>query len=286
MRKALAIALICWMPLKLSALPTGNPAEASLLIDGIFLPGSLNPCVPCRSWYDFLSLRVGFYGDYIFDRHLVTRSPESRNIADTEIYTNASFFALNFYDCIDFFAILGVSEFHFDARQSLLGITATNIPLRIESDTHFSWSLGSRLTFWEKGCFALGAEVQYFNTQPDLNFLHLESLPPIYLDGYKLNYQEWQAGLGIAYRVNIHWHSTALVPYAAIKWSRVRFDMEPQALGSLFEEAAASLFRGKNGRNWGYALGLSLIGCNKTSVTVEGRLLDEQAIFVNTQFRF
>ncbi len=57
------------------ALPVGNPAEASLLTNGIFFsPGvNCNPCDPCFSWFDIWSLKLGFYGDYVFNRHLKIR---------------------------------------------------------------------------------------------------------------------------------------------------------------------------------------------------------------------
>jgi len=49
---------------------------------------------------------------------------------------------------------------------------------------------------------------------------------------------------------------------------------------------ALTFFNLRSERNFGYAFGLTLLGCNKTSVTVEARFIDEKALYVNGQFRF
>ncbi|ROT50700.1 major outer membrane porin, partial [Chlamydia trachomatis] len=57
----------------LQALPVGNPAEPSLMIDGILWEGfGGDPCDPCTTWCDAISMRMGYYGDFVFDRVLKT----------------------------------------------------------------------------------------------------------------------------------------------------------------------------------------------------------------------
>ncbi len=122
----------------LQALPVGNPAEPSLLIDGVMFEGLQgDPCDPCISFCDSISLRAGFYGDYVFDRSLKTDvnklftmgkafsgAAKDLTIADVpedsvsnvaygqhlhnaELYTNAAFLALNIWDRFDIFCTLG-----------------------------------------------------------------------------------------------------------------------------------------------------------------------------------
>ncbi len=53
------------------ALPIGNPSEASLCTQGVFFGGSnCNTCDPCFCWFDAWSLRLGYYGDFVFNRNL------------------------------------------------------------------------------------------------------------------------------------------------------------------------------------------------------------------------
>ncbi len=125
----------------LQALPVGNPAEPSLMIDGILWEGfGGDPCDPCTTWCDAVSLRLGYYGDYVFDRVLKTdvakmfemgaaptkadgaldadptQSTERANPAygkhfqDAEMFTNAAFMALNIWDRFDVFCTLGATN--------------------------------------------------------------------------------------------------------------------------------------------------------------------------------
>lgn len=126
----------------LQALPVGNPAEPSLMIDGILWEGfGGDPCDPCTTWCDAVSLRLGYYGDYVFDRVLKTDvakdfemgaaptkqdtdklqtaplTPISRenpaygkHFQDAEMFTNAAFMALNIWDRFDVFCTLGATN--------------------------------------------------------------------------------------------------------------------------------------------------------------------------------
>lgn len=126
----------------LQALPVGNPAEPSLMIDGILWEGfGGDPCDPCTTWCDAVSLRLGYYGDYVFDRVLKTdvvkmfdmgAAPETtdtdklandpttptprpnpaygKHFQDAEMFTNAAFMALNIWDRFDVFCTLGATN--------------------------------------------------------------------------------------------------------------------------------------------------------------------------------
>lgn len=263
------------------ALPVGNPSDASLLCDGLIWEGHCGDfCDPSLTWCDAFSIRVGFYGDYVFNRHMRTNGhdlPHS-DIEHTKISTNAALIVANFWDRFDIFTTLGTTNFFLDTNEA----TFTSIGsgrLQLETSSHFSWSVGARGTIWECGCTSLGAEGQYFSTRPDIKRVTFESIESIYPDS-DAKYWEWQVGLGISHRINI------LVPYVAIKWSRAK-----QEFGNaLFPFAAgadlATIPNTKNKKHFGYAVGCSLIDCEKASLTVEGRFVDEKALYVNGQIRF
>lgn len=142
----------------LQALPVGNPAEPSLLIDGTMWEGtSGDPCDPCATWCDAISIRAGFYGDYVFDRVLKTdttktvedmaaaptaqanstqgtgiantQTAASRNnvaygkhIHDAEWATNSAYLALNIWDRFDVFCTLGASSGYFKAGSDAFSV--------------------------------------------------------------------------------------------------------------------------------------------------------------------
>lgn len=265
------------------ALPVGNPSDATLLCDGLLWEGHCgNPCDPCLTWSDAFSIRTGFYGDYVFNRHLRVNTHESKRVIEhTRLFTNAGFIAANFWDRLDLFTTLGASNlkidtnaFTFSNSLSLLGER-----VEVESDTRFSWSLGARGTIWECGCTTLGAEFQYFATKPKIDRITLGSFSSIYPANIDAKYWEWQAGLGLSHRINI------FVPYVAVKYDRARVNFDTAVLG-VGEGGTVTLFNLKSDKHWGYAVGVSLVDCEKASVTVEGRFADEKALYANGQIRF
>lgn len=262
------------------ALPVGNPSDASLLCDGLIWEGHCgDPCDPCLTWCDAFSVRIGFYGDYVFNRHMrVDRNESDAVIENTEIFTNAGFIAANFYDRLDFFATFGATNIFIDTNASAFsGFSGQRI--EIETETDFSWSLGVRGTIWECGCTTLGAEAQYFYTRPDIKRITIGAQNSIYDDDIlDAKYQEWQIGVGISHRINL------LVPYIAIKWSHAQLDLDEAMLPSPLE--TTDLYDLENQKNFGFAIGVSLVDCEKASLTVEGRFSDEKAVYVNGQIRF
>jgi major outer membrane protein len=273
------------------ALPVGNPSEASLFCDGIFWCGNgggcSDPCNPCGSWCDSFNFRAGFYGDYVFNRHLKTHGHRGGNrsrhhIDHTRINTNAAYMALNLCNRFDVFATLGQSNLWLEGNSSSFGLlTATGNRFTVETSTEFSWSVGGRATLWECGCTALGLEGQYFRTNPRVKTVILASTDTINPSGtprMNAQYNEWQVGLGVSHRINI------LVPYVAVKWSGADFQFKNFDSARDFFGANPSKYRNSN--RWGYAVGVSLVDCGKAALTVEGRFADEKALYVNGQVRF
>lgn len=270
------------------ALPVGNPSEASLLCDGLIWEGHCgDPCDPCLTWCDAFSFRVGFYGDYVFNRHLKVRNDllipgnNGRKIEHAEIYTNAGYIAANLWDRIDVFTTLGATNAYLRTNDVIFNPATRNGVLEVETTTSFSWSVGGRATLWECGCTSLGIEGQYFRTKPRIrritdftgSAVGTQSVYPD--DSLSARYQEWQVGLGVSHRIHM------FVPYIAVKWAGCRTNV----LGS-FETLPSDALSLRNDKRWGYAVGVSLVDCEKAALTVEGRFADEKAVYVNGQIRF
>ncbi len=262
------------------ALPIGNPADASLLCDGIIWEGYCgDPCDPCLTWCDAFSFRLGFYGDYVFNRHLEREGRFDDDIEHTEMNTNAALLVGNFWDRFDIFATLGATNIRIESNEKSFGVTGTG-RFVIQTETDFSWSIGVRGTVWECGCTTFGAEAQYFFTKPHITRVTRESQFSVYPASHlHAKYQEWQFGVGIAHRINL------LVPYMGIKWSHAQLDMD-NALISGLGGVSATLPDLENKKFFGYAVGVSLVDCEKVSITAEGRFSDEKAFHVNGQIRF
>lgn len=262
------------------ALPVGNPSDASLLCEGLFLEGYCGDfCDPCVTWFDAFNMRFGFYGDYVFNRHLeIDEHVDDSDIEKTEIFTNAGFIAANFWNRFDLFTTLGATNIFIDTNNKAFALGGSG-RFVIETETDFSWSVGVRATIWECGCTALGAEAQYFFTNPHITRVTDEAENSVYpAHNIHAKYTEWQIGVGISHRVNM------FVPYAAVKWTCAKLDFGEAVL--TIDGTDAELFNLDSDKFLGYCVGVSLLDCEKASLTVEGRWGDEKAIYTNGQIRF
>lgn len=281
MNKLLASIVACGITVSAFALPVGNPIDASILNNSIFWKERAYE--GCFSFCNSLSVDVGFYGDYVSDRRMRTDAsgyPDS-SIRKTSITTNAGYIAVNMWDCFGIFATLGASGFRVDAQQSNFEVitVGTDNALTFDTETDFSWSIGARTTIWNWCGFSFGAEFQYFQSCPSLNHLIIYNEPTLYLDGIDFEYREWQLGLGVTYPMCIGNSGIGVAPYAAIKGGRAWVEMD-----NAFVDNRRVMHDLDTQQGVGYALGMTLMGCNFCSATVEGRFADELAFHVKVAF--
>lgn len=260
--KKLFFAISLFFLSKLSALPLGNPADPSLLTDGIIYMGGekFGFC------HEDFSFRAGFYGDYVYNRHAkVEFLGRDREFGRFQIFTNAGYFVFNIWNKLDLFATLGASNISVQLNGGIFG-PSPGRQISSESSTCFSWSVGSRLALYEICSTVLGVEAQYFDMRPHIYRSTIGSLTSVY-DVTNTHYKEWQFGAGIAHKID------HFAPYIGAKWSNVHF----------FDSIPGPI---RNKKKFGYAIGVSIIACLKASLGVEVRLADEKALFVNGQIRF
>jgi hypothetical protein len=99
-----------------------------------------------------------------------------------------------------------------------------------------------------------------------------------------LKYREWQIGMGLAYRIVIMCPGTELIPYFAVKWARAIMNMDKFSIPS--GSNRNTFYNLDSDDNWGYAVGATLLGSHKISVTAEARFIGEKAFYINSQLRF
>lgn len=268
------------LSMSLEALPVGNPSPDAVLYG------------ECGVW----SLSLGYYGDFVFDRHLkVAAKSTPHTIHRTEIATQAAIVEVGYCNLFSLFATAGSSKFwisdtfkqHPFFSPGIGGDGQVAGLISAETDgANLSWSVGGRGTIWECGPFAFGCEGQYFYAPGHLNDIESYLVEP--LDSSKFYYHEWQLGIGVSYLVCIAERSY-LIPYAAFKYSQVRMKLSGNAQFygvSPFGFRLENLHSLKNEFDVGYALGLTLVGFDRLKVTVEGRFADELAVHVDASMRF
>lgn len=266
------------------ALPTGNPADPALTPQGLFwndecCEAPCDPCDPCGFDWD-VSLRLGFYGDYVFNRKLQLNGPTDSRIDDFELFTNAGLIVLNFWERLDIYTTLGATNMALSTNALDFGLIGLG-RLYLETESDFSWSVGVRGILWECGCTTVGLDARYFRTSPDIKRITVNETFSAYPEDLELEYREWQVSLGVSHRINM------FVPYVAVQWSKVDvdFDGDPFLIPGI-TVAALSPRDLEERHQWGYAVGVSLVDCDIMTLNVEGRFRNEKAISVNAQIRF
>jgi major outer membrane protein len=175
LKKIFLLPLLLLSPLY--ALPIGNPMDASLFRSGLFSGGCEEPksSEPCFNLWNLWNLRLGFYGDYVFNRHMELERRDRADIDDFEIFTNAGFFAINICNRLDLFTTVGATNIYLSANPKVFG-GDPETKLELSTESHFSWSVGGRLTIWNCECWYFGFEGQYFYTKPDVKHIFSEDL--------------------------------------------------------------------------------------------------------------
>jgi major outer membrane protein len=291
MKKWLIASFMLWNWGIAYALPVGNPAEPSLYQKGVFFPTVIyNPCDPCFRWFDAWALRLGYYGDFVFNRNLKIRGEglgQGYTMQKTTLTTNAGYIALSLADKLDIFGTLGESALSITTSEFSWFILGDSEG-RLNWETRFSWSAGARATLFSYKGWSLGAEGQYFQTEPHLtNYVsYFDGRFNYFNENNKMKYQEWQVGAGIAYTLRMCSSGVAIVPYGAAKASWCRLHTNNFQFIKTATEDLFTIFNLKDNKKWGFALGATMTFFDRAGITAEGRWGDEKALYINGQFRF
>jgi major outer membrane protein len=290
MKKLALFALTLFSCGAVYALPLGNPADASLYRDGIWWCGSAcDPCNPCISWCDALSLRLGFWGDYVFNRNLEIdgNGDNPGDIQTTRIMRNEGLIILNYCNWIDIFGTIGASNYSISTPDSSLLTAVGNdgdVLGELVFDPVTSYSAGIRATLWECDCFLFGIEAQWAGAQPRMGYyMNLGDGVVTYISPETLDYNEWQVGFGGSYRFD-NGYGTAFIPYVGVKVSGVKWAMDNFQYTA--EGTSYTLRNLKNKKTWGYAIGVTATVNETVGIGVEGRYGDEKALYANAELRF
>jgi len=285
------IALILLSCKSAFALPVGNPAEASLLTWGVINPSyACRNTNPCCFWFDNWALKIGYYGDFVFNRHLKVRGDplgQGEDIQKTQIFTNAGYLALNLCNKVDIFGTLGASRIMIRTNEASWFLSGA-AEGRLEWDSNFSWSAGARGTLYRANGFFFGVEGQYFQTNPNLKdyVSYAGGLFNYFNHGNNMSYKEWQAGVGVSYALTSSCPSFSVVPYVASKWAWTHFDTHDFTFVKTDTVDTLTIFNLKAAKWWGFAFGTTFVFWDLVDFTVEGRWGDESAFYVNGNCRF
>lgn len=242
----------------------------------LFLSSSLF-ALPIGDLYEatYSPYGIGFYGDYISNRHLQVDSNQSElQINKSSINTNAAYFSYNKFDRINLFGTLGASQINLVNQHQM----------HFKSQSALSYSFGFRAIALKFQAMAVGFEASYFSTKPEINSItHPSSIDINYLDGQSMLYRDWQIALAFSTQIPFS-SSTNLSTFVGVKYDRATLSM-----GDKIAELSTGVYNLntiKNDLPVGINFGMTLAGSGSWSISAEERLIDEKAFCITGQLHF
>ncbi len=253
---------LLFFPWPMAAMLIGNPAEPALGTTGIFTTP--------KAW---CTLRAAFFEDYIYhqrfqDEFKLEGSEHVKTFS--KLSTNAGMLTLNFKNRIDFYGIAGASRLQINQE--------------IYSKMQLAWGCGGKLVIFRTDRFYVGADIKYFETDQQPIYFLSEGLAFNLAGDFLLQYKETQTSVGFCFRTG------CIAPYIYATYLIAKFEPDPMIalarwpLSDLLIDVMCKSAILK--RRFGLGLGATLLSDGKSTLAVESRMFNQNAVDVNLEVRF
>lgn len=245
----------------LFALFVSNPSDPVLFKTGLYFGEN--------KW---VHVRLGYVTEYIYKNRC--KLEFKREINEDSFSTMLNYygiFTLNLFCRWDLYGIIGSSKMEIDNQ--------------IFPQRELAWGLGTKVLLFQTYKFDLSLDLKYFITEQKPHYYIIEEmLANIVYSKLYLDYQEWQVSLACSYKTDY------FIPYIGLTYFNCKlssrggmYNLELPNIPyefSLYYDSCVSR------KNWGLVLGVTLIGCEKVSFTLENRNFDQSSINGSLQIQF
>jgi len=245
----ITVALVCLPAL---GAPVSNPASLNVLRvkpeEGAMYP-----------------IKLGFEYESVDKRDLNIHDDNAELALD--LYTLKLAYSLRTQDEKgDFYVLIG------SLRQEVKNLFAEDINFITEEDLLLG--LGITIPFYEnQSGMRIGFDAKFRFAEPPMERIEIRN-ERIAAEG-EVKYREWQLGLGISQQLK------RFIPYAGIKYSDIRSELEATAAGDLYEYGKT-----KSEETIGLFAGCDVLLLDRVSLNIEGRFRDEEAVSVTLVVSF
>lgn len=182
------------LPFYLWALPFGNPAQPALLKEGFFLD---NPP---------FTAKVGFREDFIFDQKLKGNKDQVGSVYNFSRLDELGLLSFNLFHRVELTACCGASLIKFSDKPANDGKLRT-----YQTSNELALGGGLQGILYRKNHLFISANVQGFWVKSHLRYFTVNGQGFAFSSPLKLT--EWQAGIGISYKIDF------FIPYLAVSYS-------------------------------------------------------------------
>ena len=240
MKKYITLLFAC--SLQLFALYNENPAAPGLIENGLIFKKD--------AWFG-----MGLEYEY---SHVINRRLQA--IEQFSYDLNQGTVVFNLLKRFDIYGSLGA-----------MGASVKEASLKYTTQNDLAWGAGARALVYQWNRFSIGMDGKYEHSYLNISHLDVNGAPAVLSKKSKMDYREWQLGLGFSYATPF------LIPYAVANYSFASVDAHLP--GYLF-------YQGKNRRKFGLALGTTVTSSEIFFLNIEARLIDELGMTVAGRFQF
>lgn len=243
---------------QLSALYLGSPAEPQVVDAGFFMSDD-----------SFLTFKVGYQGDYVFNRKMRAHDGITGRIDRFQFYMNQGVATFNVLDRFEYYISAGSLTSTYWHRPHVDG-------KRREVESHDRWTLGTgaRLILFQWGNTVLGVDAKYQYSTPHFKWAAVDGVS--HATGAHMRYWEWQVGTALSYTVDI------FTPYIGATYSVAQANLT----GFSHSSYPLSHFHMRNVDRFGMAVGCTLSSGKIFDLTLEARTFSEQAVTAAANVKF
>lgn len=245
--------------LKLSALYMGNPDEPEIIQTAIFTPEDA-----------IVKFKLGYQGDFVFDRRLKAYDGVQGRIDTCSFHTDQGVLTLTFLDRIDVYGSVGAIETEFSHRPKI-----DHNRREYQSNYSTTWGVGGRLVLFTWDNTTLGMQGGFQWANPHIKWDALNGTA--FTTDAVMRYREWQIAAGVSHQIDL------FIPYLGIQYSNVHALLS-QLRPDL--ELGRSHFRMRNRDYFGLVVGCTLSPGKWIDLTIEVRMIDEQALSLAGNAKF
>jgi hypothetical protein len=242
----------------LSALYMGNPAEPEIIDTGLFIS-------PDGS----VGIKIGYQGDFVYDRLLKSYSGSRGKIDQFQIMMNQGAVILNFVDRLEIYGTVGSMRNHFWYRPHVDN-------KRREFETNNHWTAGGGVRFilaqWSNTGLGFDGKIQY--GRPSIQWVTVNGVSSS--SSAHLLYREYQGSVAVYHTMGF------FTPYLGAKYTNVHADVD----GLSKRVYPKRNFKMTNRCRFGIALGCTLSQGKKVDVNLEVQLIDEQGLTLGGNIKF
>lgn len=242
----------------LSALYMGNPAEPEIIDTGLFISQDCS-----------VSFKIGYEGDWVFDRLLKSYAGSHGRIDHFETWMNQGAIILNYIDRFEIYGTVGSMRNHFWYRPRI-----DHKRREFETSNHWTAGAGLRLLLAEWGDTGLGFDGKIQYGKPHIEWISVNGVS--HSSNAHLAYHELQGSVAVYHTICF------FTPYLGIKYSNVHAN-----IGRLSKNVFPHKhFKMTNRCRFGMALGCALSQGKKIDVNLEVQLIDEQGVTLGGNIKF